>query len=203
VDLANLLIVVVGKALEGLTGLWRDVFYPIIKTIWDFIDKNLIPIFKDIARIVVDVLGAAFEWARVHILMPFIDGLIFILGYIDDIRQAIRGLTSALSGVKLPGAGSGAPATPEYAEGGYVPQTGMALIHGGEFVLSKTMLKELSSILSSQASMAQSMVQSVGAGNSITNNRTVNVTVNPTYEQYQSPGAIRYDIAAALVAAGV
>jgi len=51
--------------------------------------------------------------------------------------------------------------------------------------------------------MAQSMVQSVGGGMSTTNNRTVNVTVNPTYEQYSSPSSIRYDVAAALVAAGV
>jgi hypothetical protein len=201
--LAELLVVVVGKAIEGLVMLWNEKFLPAIKAIWGFIDKYLMPIFRDIAKVVVDVLGAAFEWARVHILNPFIDALTFILGYIDDIRQAIRGLTSALAGVKLPAAGGGTTSTPEYQEGGYVPRTGMAMIHGGEFVLSKAMLGELSTILKSQAVMAQNMVQSVGGGTNISNSHTVNVTVNPTYEQYQSPAAIRYDIAAALVAAGV
>lgn len=51
----------IGMAIQGLKILWETVLYPALQKVWEFIDKNIIPIFKVIAHIIGTVVEIAIK----------------------------------------------------------------------------------------------------------------------------------------------
>ena len=61
---------------------------------------------------------------------------------IDGIIGVLNGLISGANAVmdKVPGNKNKIPTIPKFEQGGFVPKTGLAIVHEGEFVLSKDMI---------------------------------------------------------------
>lgn len=49
----------VPKAIQTLTRFWRDTLMPILRVVWDFVANYLIPLYTDLAGLLVDVVGLA------------------------------------------------------------------------------------------------------------------------------------------------
>ena len=73
-------------------------------------------------------------------ILDTIGGMIasFANGFIGIINGVISGINSV--GSKISGVKTTIPLIPHFDQGGYVPSTGIAMLHAGEFVLSKDML---------------------------------------------------------------
>lgn len=65
-----------------------------------------------------------------------------IKGMVDSVIDSINRLIHGVNGVgsKIGLGGAKIPDIPKFEQGGYVPQTGLALVHQGEYVLSRDML---------------------------------------------------------------
>jgi hypothetical protein len=88
-----------------------------------------------------------------------------IIDHINGLIHGINGVGSkiGLGSIKIPD-------IPKFEQGGYVPKTGIALLHQGEFVLSKSMLSGQSNVPSQIA-------------NQTTNNNNTPVTIYATVNQ--------------------
>ncbi len=125
-------------------------------THWKQVQEIMKEVWDGIMKIIQDAVSTAGQWIKN-----------FINGIIDGINTLIHGINS-VSG-KIPGVGGllHIPDIPHFDKGGYVPSTGLAMLHKGEFVLSNDMI-----------SGNQSMPTQIS--NAVTNNTPVNIyaTIN-------------------------
>ncbi len=127
---------------------------------------------QEVGKIVFDAVGKFFSdlGKTVH---GVVDAIITdIKNMVNSIIDHINGLIHGINGVgsKI-GLGSiKIPDIPKFDQGGYVPKTGIALLHEGEFVLSKSMLSGQSNVPSQIA-------------NQTTNNNNTPVTIYATINQ--------------------
>jgi hypothetical protein len=61
VQIAEVAVDVVGKAIEDLTRIWKTVLYPALLLVWEFIQNSVIPLLEALAEVAVAVVGKAIE----------------------------------------------------------------------------------------------------------------------------------------------
>ncbi len=167
------IVLVFDVALAIITGIWNATWQTIVqvlKDIWEII-KGVIQVAWGIIEIFINVGMAILTgnwskaWAGIkdglYDIWEGIKGIVSgaVAMITDSVKLALNGIIGFINGVisgansvvdKIPGAkGIKIPLIPTFMQGGYVPQTGLALLHQGEFVLSKDMLQGRQNIPSS------------------------------------------------------
>lgn len=126
-------------------------------THWNQVSKVASSVWNGITSAIKGAVSSAGKW-----IADFINGVI------NGIDTLIKGVNSVAG--KIPGIGKNLqlPQIPNitmaFENGGYVPNTGLALVHAGEFVLSKNMLQGKQSVPSNISST--------------TNNTPVNINID-------------------------
>jgi len=137
-----------------------------LTSIWNFILDNVI---KPVINSIKSVVKIGFEFVKQNIITPITEAYTFLSDKFDAMynkvveikdkivnkfKELAEGITNALKSIKFPhlsiGEGSTNVAGKEikypklnvdwYEKGGWVGNTGLAMVHEGEFVLSKDML---------------------------------------------------------------
>ena len=151
-------------ALGFISGLWQTVWQAIaayLFAIWEII-KGIIQVAWGIIEVFINVGMAIFtgNWSKAWegIKKGFgdiWDGIRSIVkGVVDliiaDVKLALDTIIGFINGIisgantvasKIPGGkGIQIPLIPKFEMGGYVPSTGLAIVHEGEYVLSKDMI---------------------------------------------------------------
>ena len=58
------------KEVEFLAALWENVLKPALKTVWEFIQNNVIPIFEAVASKLKGPIASAIQWFVSNVLEP-------------------------------------------------------------------------------------------------------------------------------------
>ena len=132
-------------AMGVFTGNWTKA--------WDGIKTGFGYIWQGIKDIALGVIGEIVNSVKL--------ALDSVIGFINGV---ISGANSVMS--KIPGNHTQIPLIPKFEQGGYVPKTGIALLHEGEFVLSKAML-------AGQSSMPKTIQQTTNNNTPITINAQI------------------------------
>jgi len=158
----GLIEVIIDIGLGLFTGNWTKA--------WDGIKKGFGDIWNGIKDIVTGVTSSIIDSVKA--------ALNSVIGFINGV---ITGANSVMG--KIPGNHLQIPTIPHFEQGGYVPKTGIALLHEGEFVLSKAML-------AGQSSMPKTIQQT-------TNNNTP-ITINAQITQEMDLGLLANRLAFAV-----
>ena len=165
--------------------------------IWNFILNNvIIPVINKIKSVV----QAGFELVKTYIINPITKAYDFVVEKFDAMYQKVveikekiveafksmaEGITNALKSIKFPhlsiGQGSTTVAGKEinypklnvdwYEKGGWVGNTGLAMVHEGEFVMSKDMLN-------GNKSVPQNVSNNYGSDQQVVVNATINTPID-------------------------
>lgn len=117
------------KAMYELGIVWIKKTDTYLRETWDALPEYTKTIWEQVSTTVVDQLKATWELGGVYVDK--------ILGWFDDMnKKAKDAIVSFKEAFKV-----GREGAPSFQFGGFVPQTGTALLHKGEFVLSRNMLE--------------------------------------------------------------
>ena len=158
------LVLVFGTALTIISSVWSATWkniVAILMDIWEEI-KGIIQIAWGIIEIFINIGMALLtgNWKKAwggikdgvndiwEGIKKIVSGATSMI--IDSVKLALNGIIGFINGVisgansvmeKIPGGkGIKIPMIPTFMQGGYVPATGLAILHQGEFVLSRDML---------------------------------------------------------------
>lgn len=185
------------KNWKAITGAAHWAWDKILKPTFEFIDKfGVQPTHKAIKWLgdewdkIWKAIGGAIDWVWKHLIKPVVDK---ITGALSDVKHAVQDVLNA------PGkAGAAFAHMLGFAEGGWVPGPAgapqLAVVHGGEYVLSQDMIAAGGG--TSVASMAPSSSSGGGgaAPTSVTipvyiggqHMKTVHVALIPHAQQYKT-----------------
>jgi len=100
---------VVGKAAEATAGLWQNVLAPAIewvhdklKQVWEYIDQNILPIYRTMWELIEGPLGVAFQWFSDHVLAGWKLAFEGIGAAISKVTGWLEGLAGKIGALKLP-----------------------------------------------------------------------------------------------------
>ena len=116
----GLITIIIDVAMGLLTGNWTKA--------WDGIKKGLGYVWDGIK----DIIGGGVKYLVDAVKLA----LDTVIGLVNGVIDGFNKVAGAASGGKIK-----IPNIPHFAEGGFVPATGLAVLHQGEFVLSKAMIQ--------------------------------------------------------------
>jgi len=116
------ILVVIGIVMGGWVLVVVAAMVALIAIVWNWRDE------------IVDAMKSAVEW----IVNAWNDAINFIIDGLNKIIDLMNKIPGVSIG-HIPNIGGGD--LPEFASGGFVPRTGPAILHAGEFVMSKQMLE--------------------------------------------------------------
>ena len=121
------------KHIKAQIALWVTSFkfwWNIIKAVGNFLKEVFQPVVSGVMSFVTKQINQAVDrWVdRFNIVKRVVEGVIGVFqSLIDKAREAVQVATEGLGGA------------PSFQFGGFVPRTGLAFLHKGEFVVSREM----------------------------------------------------------------
>ena len=83
---------------------------PVFEKIWGYIDKNILPVLKEIGKIINEVAAPAFTWLS-SVIQPIVGYFADLMGNVSGVVSWLEKLADKIKSIKIPswaGGGGGA-----------------------------------------------------------------------------------------------